>query len=301
MTFSNVIVLGAGGIGSAVGALLSKTIKVTLIGREAHIDAIKQNGLLLTGGKEEQYNLEASTCVQSVTDKTLMIVATKAHDLQSGLSQIRDKIKGDTVILLLQNGIGNEKVARQVLGGKIKILRGVTEMATEFFQPGQIKYWRGTTYIESDGVGDDVVALFNAGELPVQIDAEMQKRVWTKAVVNCVINPLSAIFAVKDCEIASDWLKPIRHHIAAECSRVAATESIKLPGGLADQIDVDARGYANYSSMCQDIMQRRKTEIDFLNGKIVELAGRNRISVPTNETVFRFIKYLEEKNELRKD
>ena len=63
-------------------------------------------------------------------------------------------------------------------------------------------------------------------------------------------------------------------------------------------IDREIAGYTNFSSMCQDIIKGNKTEIDFLNGKIIELGGKHHIPTPVNETIVSFIKFLEENNEL---
>jgi 2-dehydropantoate 2-reductase len=71
-----------------------------------------------------------------------------------------------------------------------------------------------------------------------------------------------------------------------------------VPKDLTAKIEKEILGYTNYSSMYQDIMKGKKTEIDFLNGKIVELGAKHSIPTPVNETLVHFIEFLEEKNEL---
>jgi 2-dehydropantoate 2-reductase len=301
MGFERIIVLGAGAIGSAIGAFLSKKEKITLIGRRAHVDAINARGLLLSGDGEGRYQIESSTEVQQIPRQTLIIVTTKAQNLHGSLTQIRNLIREDSVILLLQNGIGNEEIANQAVGSGTTILRGVTEMAAEFFEPGEIRYWPGDTFIGSGVASGEIAAILNACGLSTYVDVDIRNRVWSKAVVNCVVNPLSAIFRVRNNEVVSDWLKPIRHQIVTECMRVGAAEVISFPENFVERIDAEIGKYANFSSMCQDVMRHRKTEIDFLNGKFTELARRDRIPTPTNDTMVRFIRFVEDKNEHRKD
>jgi 2-dehydropantoate 2-reductase len=116
-----------------------------------------------------------------------------------------------------------------------------------------------------------------------------------------VVNPLTAIFGVRNNKIISDWLKPTRRQIIAECVRVGIAEAINFPDDLTERIDGEISKYANYSSMYQDVFKKRKTEIDFLNGRIAELGRRDRIPTPVNDTMVSFIRFMEEKNELRKD
>jgi len=301
MDFESIIILGAGAIGSTIGAFLSKKKKVTLIGRKAHVDAVNTRGLLVSGNGKERYQIASSTEVQQIPKETLIIVTTKAHDSRDSLGQIKNMIRGDSIILLLQNGIGNEEAAKQVVGSRTTVLRGVTEMASEFLEPGEIRYWSGNTFLESNAASGEIAAIFNDCGLPTFVDFDIRKRVWNKAVVNCVVNPLSAVFRVRNNEIVSTWLKPTRHQIVTECVKVGTAEAISFPDDFADLIDAEISKYTNYSSMCQDIMKHRRTEIGFLNGKITELARRDRIPTPVNDTMVRFIRFMEEKDELRED
>jgi 2-dehydropantoate 2-reductase len=204
--------------------------------------------------------------------------------------------------LVLQNGLGNEEIVKRTVGGNVKVLRGITTMAAEFFKPGEVEYWKGETVIGHDVVAKKVAEILNANNLKSVLVEDMKDRVWTKAVVNSVVNPLTAIFGVRNREIGSESLATVRHRIVEECVQVGKTEGVTFPKHLEQEINREILNYTNFSSMCQDLKKGKKTEIDFLNGKIVELGRKHDIPTPVNETLVHFIKFLEERNELpRKD
>jgi 2-dehydropantoate 2-reductase len=92
-------------------------------------------------------------------------------------------------------------------------------------------------------------------------------------------------------------LRALRYSIVGECAQVAKAEGIALPQDLVARIDKQVARYTNFSSMYQDIAKGNRTEIDFLNGKIVELGKKHRIETPVNETLVSLIKFLEEEQD----
>lgn len=296
MNFNKIIILGAGAVGSVLGAHLSRKNDVTLIGRKSHVEAINQNNLSISGEVNEVFHVKAQTEVHEIPKNTLIILTTKAHETADATKGIKKLLRKDTVILILQNGLGNEEVVSKVAGRKVKILRGVTMMAAEFFEPGKVKFWSGETVIEYDEVARAIAEVFNDCGLKTRLSSEIKREIWCKLITNCVINPLTAILRVKNNEIASDTLKDVRHGIIEECVAVAKAEGVRLPDNIAEEIDRKIAKYANFSSMCQDILKGEKTEIDFLNGKIVELGIKHGVQTPVNETLVDLIKFLEGKN-----
>ena len=125
---------------------------------------------------------------------------------------------------------------------------------------------------------------------------DIKKDVWKKLTINCVINPLTAILQVRDYQIVVPELYKLRDVIVQECSEVARAEGIEFEEGLRKAIDKEISGLGNYSSMQQDLMKGRETEIDFLNGKIVEIGKKHGIQTPITETLVALIKFLEKKS-----
>jgi len=121
----------------------------------------------------------------------------------------------------------------------------------------------------------------------------MDVEIWRKLTLNCVINPLTALFRVPNKEIAHDSLREIRRGIVDECIRVAKEEGVVLDPSLQEEVNTATISYSNKSSMCQDIIKGRKTEIDFLNGKISELGQRHGVPTPVNDVLTALIRFME--------
>jgi len=298
VTFNKIFILGAGAIGSVIGALLSKKNDVTLVGKEAHVEAIKSKGLLVSSNVNETFRLGADTQIREMPQGTLIFLTTKAYDSEKAVKGISRLLREDTVILVLQNGLGNEQIIKGAVGYKAKVLRGTTNMAAEFFRAGEIKFWEGETTLEQDDSTEEIAAIMNNAGLKASVSNDIKSEIWSKVVVNSVINPLTAMFRVKNCEISAQPLAEVRHQIIRECIQVGNAEGVTFAKDLEREIGEQIMSYSNYSSMCQDIMRGKRTEIDFLNGKIVELGARHHISTPVNETMVHLIKFLEEKREL---
>ncbi len=297
MRFDKIFVLGAGATGSVYGALLSRRNDVTLIGNEAHTNIVNSTGLSISGSINEVFNLKAKSEIREIPESTLIILTTKAYDSAAAIERIKKLIRKDTVILILQNGLGNEKVVRSIVGDEIKILRGITMIAAEFFEPGKTKFWSGKTIIEKDKIAETIAETFNECALKTSLSDDIKKEVWSKLIVNCVINPLTALFRVRNCEIAADSLKTVRNGILRECIEVGKAEGMTFPSDLEEKIKKEISSYTNFSSMYQDIVKGKKTEIDFLNGKMVKLGRQHCIPTPINETIVSLIKFEEEKHE----
>jgi 2-dehydropantoate 2-reductase len=298
MTFEKVFILGAGAVGSVIGALLSRKNDVTLVGNKTHVDEINSKGLSVCGDINEIFVVKADTKIRKIAQKTLIFLTTKGYDSERAVKGIRGLLREDTVILVLQNGLGNEDVVKRAADGRAKVLRGLTTMAAEFFKAGEIRYWKGETTIERNAIAAKVAGILNACAVKTDLCMNIRKVTWNKAVINSVVNPLTAIFQVRNREIATDTLASVRHQVVRECAQVGEAEGITFPANLEKNIDREILGFTNFSSMCQDIMKGKRTEIDFLNGKILELGRKHHVPTPVNEVLVNFIKFLEEKNEL---
>jgi len=302
MNLDRIFVLGAGAIGSVYGAFLSKRNDVTLVGNRAHVEAVNSKGLAISGEINETFYVKADTEIREIPRKTLIVLTTKAYDSANAVEKTRRLLKKDTVILILQNGLGNEEIVRHATGGKARILRAITTMAAEFFEPGKIKFWNRETIVENNEIAEKIARTFNECTLKTRLSNDINKEVWNKLVLNCVANPLSAIFHVRNYEIVTDSLKTVRQKIFRECIEVGKAEGIIFPADFEEKTDKKISKYTNFSSMYQDIVKGKRTEIDFLNGKVVELGKKHQIPTPVNETLVSLIKFVEEKNGIpRKD
>jgi 2-dehydropantoate 2-reductase len=293
MSFRRIFIVGAGAIGSCYGALLSIKNDVTLIGTPDHINAINRHGLTLTGDIDCTFLIKAETRISEVPANSLILLTTKAQDAVETAAEIKPLLRDDTVLLTLQNGLKIKELVHEALGGKVEVVRGLVLIAAEFLEPGKIKFWEGPTIIERTKTGKKIQALLEKSGLEARLTTDINKEEWGKFVVNCVINPLTAVIGVRNNEISSPNLKEIRHRIIEECSLVAEAEGIHFGYDLETEIDLMIKSYTNHSSMYQDVVKGKMTEISFLNGKVVELGRKHGIDTPVNETMEALIRSLE--------
>lgn len=295
MSFDHMIVLGAGAIGSTYGALLSRNHDVTLVGRAAHMNAIRKNGLTIIGDAAGTYNMATSTRIEAIPPQTLLLVTVKAHHLREALTPIRSLIRKDTTILLLQNGLGIKEEAQKALKGASKIVRGIVAFGAELLEPGRIHVRLGFTFLEADATSREISQFFRASGLSVENSEAFETDVWRKATINCVANPLSAILQAPTKTLVSPHLELIRRRIVEECIAVGKAEGIQLDLSLLKIMETTFPNFENRTSMYQDFIRGRKTEINFLNGAIVELGRQHNIPTPVNETLTLLIRFLEDK------
>jgi 2-dehydropantoate 2-reductase len=205
-------------------------------------------------------------------------------------------LRKDTTILILQNGIGNEEIVKSVVDDICPVERGVIHFGAEFLKPGEVTIMKGWVVLGNTEKGREIAKLFNESGLETRATDDLRKDIWKKLIINCVINPLTAILQIKDYEIVVPSLERVRRGVVGECLEVARAEGVHFENGFMEALDKEISGLKNYSSMHQDLMKGKTTEIDFLNGKIVEMGGKHKIPTPINESLVSMIKLLEEKN-----
>jgi 2-dehydropantoate 2-reductase len=292
--FRQVIVLGAGAIGSYYGALLSRGATVHLIGRKDHVDAINARGLVVSGALEGRFLIRASTHLDNVSQGSLIMLTTKTHDSETAVRGVREILKPDTTILVLQNGFGNEALVRALVDPRVEVVRGLASSGVEFLVPGKIEVkFSGQTVLPKTPTGERIKRVFDSCGLETRLAERMDVEIWRKLTLNCVINPLTALFRVPNKEIAKDSLHEVRRRIIDECVGVAKGEGVTLDPSIVEEVKSALVLYSNRSSMCQDIIKGKRTEIDFLNNKISELGRKHGVPTPINDTLTALIRFME--------
>ena len=293
MAFNEIIILGAGAVGSAFGALLSRQNKVLLVGRKAHVDKIKQHGLQTSGYVEKTFTLKAATKIESIPEKALLILTTKAFDAAPSLEEIKPLLKEETTILIMQNGLGVKEEIKEKTG--LEVVQGFTYTGAIFLEPGKIfiSPLRGKTFIEPSEKAEEIKELLEGAAFKTEVPNDFRERQWEKFIINCVLNPLTAIFGVENNMIVQPSLDPVKKSIIDECVDVARAEGVDLQKDFLEHINTFFAGSRNKSSMLQDLEKGRKTEIKYLNGKVVELAEKHGLKALTNQKIVKQIERLE--------
>ena len=290
-----IIVLGAGAIGSLYGAKLSDLNDVLLVGRQQHVDEINKNCLEITGLENKIYRVEATTKIEKIEDNTLILLTTKVYDSEESINSIKGLIKKDTVILCLQNGLYSEDIVKNIIGNKCLVLRGISNIGAAFLNPGKIQYNTSSyTVIEKSQISDELVDVLRKCGLGSDVSEDIKKEEWKKLIINCIINPISAILGTKNRAVADKNLDPLKKLIVEECLKVAEKDNVKFDIDFVGMVNEMIKESNNISSMQQDIIKGKKTEIGYLNGAVVELGRKYGITCLVNEGLVMIIKGIEE-------
>ena len=286
--------LGAGAIGSLYGAKLAGSNAVTLVGNAAHVAAIKREGLRVDGCEELHVRVRAEERLEKIAPHTLLLLATKVTDTRNALAPLASLVRRDTTILCLQNGIGIEQLAREALGSGGIVLRAIPHGGALFREPGAITWMtRGETVIEQHERSAKIVAAFNQAGLEARESPHLAADVWHKLVINCVVNPITAILGCEVKGIVDPGLDPLKQLVIDECLAVAAAEGVSLGGALLQHINIFFAASGNIASMQQDLRRGRPTEIGYLNGAVVALGAKHGIGCPVNAALTAIIKAME--------
>jgi 2-dehydropantoate 2-reductase len=289
-----IIVLGAGAIGSLFGAKLATHNDVTLVTRDEHAAAINSHGLRIEGIEPEVVRVRAATGIDQIPPDALIILTTKVPGSAAALAPIASLVREDTVILCLQNGLGSERIARTALGDRGIVLRGITQFGATFKSPGVIQFMaRGYTVIEEHERSAWLAAVLSAAGLDCRVSTDIAEDVWHKLMVNCVVNPITAILGCEVGGIANPQLDPLKRLVIDECIAVAAAEGVAFENDFMKEINDFFRPSHNIASMLQDLRRGRPTEIDYMNGAVAALGAQHGIECPANRGLTAIIKAME--------
>ena len=297
----NIVIMGAGAIGSLFGAKLSRNNNVILIGRKSHVDAINKSGLKIQGKTNLNVSIEAfKSAKNAFVAPDLLILAVKSYDTVGAMKSIVPMIGNNTFVMSLQNGLDNiEKIEKFV--NRKKIMVCITTHGAIFSKPGFIKHTGiGKTVL---GVFDEknkqqivtISNIFNKSELKTTISNDIIKDIWIKAIVNSSINPLTALFNCKNGYILENpILEKILDKICEESSNIASSYGIDIDSSsmIRKTKEVIRDTYENHSSMLQSVLNCKKTEIDFINGKLVEIGKKQGNKTTMNEILTYSVKTL---------
>lgn len=305
----NILILGAGALGSLIGARLSATeARVALYStNEQHMQAIRENGLVveeLDGTMShftlETYNTDNLTCLEQKTD--IVIVTVKSYATDKAVAKILPICRQATLFLTLQNGIGNwECIADKV--GRERILLGTTAQGATFVKAGRIRHGgNGPTFIGKPGGPptpgiEAIVNIFKKAGLATQSSEHMEYLVWEKLMVNVGINAITALTNIRNGMIAErEAGRALSRNAVLEALQVARAKGFSFGDEekMVEKVLSVARATAaNRSSMGQDVDRKKRTEIDAINGAIVHFADEAYIDAPVNRTLTQLIKVME--------
>lgn len=289
-----VVVLGAGAIGTFYAARLAQQHRVALIARRPeHVEAIRRDGVQVTGLAQLTAQVDVATEIPTLEADALVLLTTKVYDSAEAVRRILALLRPDTTILCLQNGLQSEQIVKDITGGRCTVLRGITDFGAIFEAPGRVTLKaRGPTLIEAGTQSHALADMFSACELNGRVAPNIKQEVWRKLVVNCVINPLTAMTGMEVGWIADERLDPLKRRLVEECLAVARIDGVTFDADVTRALNDTYRPSRNLSSMYQDLLNGKQTEIEHMNGAVVELGRRFGVACPLNESLATIIRTL---------
>lgn len=300
-----IAVLGSGAMGSLFGGLLSlKGVEVVLYDiNEKHVQAIQKDGLSIeesATGERLLVKPLASSDPSSVRGADYFIIFVKSTVTEAAAKQFLPFADKNTVVITLQNGVGNEEIIRNIYGEN-RSAAGVTSQGATFLGPGFIRHaGSGPTYLCMSNKDNSrlkpLVEALNVAGFEAHEEKNIENLIWSKLIINVGINALTALTGLHNGMLLDyDETKALMADLVNEALEVVKAKGIQLtyPDPLKTVLEVTEKTGKNRSSMLQDFDRKTPSEIDFMNNAIVKEAEKLNILVPVNRTVARLVKTLD--------
>lgn len=299
-----IVVVGPGAIGCLCAAFLAKSkAEIWLLDKhKERAEKLNQQGIIVEGiSGNWQAQVKVTADVKEIGSADLIIICVKSYHTKNAIMSVRSLVGEDSRVLTLQNGFGNIEIISEVVGPE-KAIGGVTNLGATLLDVGHVRHaGKGETVIgRIDGKIPvemrDIRELFNKSGLETRISRDIKGLIWSKLIINVGINALTAITRLNNGRLVEfEGTKRILREAVTEATRIAKRKRIKLiyDDPLAKVEAVCEATATNVSSMLQDVLRKKQTEIDFINGVIVRLGQELGIPVPVNAILVDLVKTIE--------
>lgn len=298
MAKPHIVILGAGAMGCLFGARLQEAgCEVTLITRTPESAAvIRENGIRLDSPDGSTWTVKgmaATTDYAAAHGASAVLVLVKASATESAAKALAPHLAGNTLVVTLQNGLGNVEVLCSRLPAA-QVAAGITGNGAISLGAGHIRLGGTAETVLGELEGgpsarlEDLCVILMKARFPTRVSENISGAIWTKLMVNVGLNPVSALTGLRNGRIAKD---PEAFSIAAaavrEAAAVAAAAGIRLE--TDDPVEhmrlVAEKVAANETSMLQDLRAGRMTEIEVMNGEIERRGKALGVPAPVNATL----------------
>jgi 2-dehydropantoate 2-reductase len=296
-----VAVIGAGAVGCYYGGLLLRAgHDVTFIGRQTHVDAINTHGLLLdTQSFKGHLPAKAATDATALASPDLVLFCVKSADTEEAGRSLAGRLRPDTSILSLQNGVDNPQRLRGVTGHPV--IPAVVYVGSEMAGPGHVRHHGGGDLaIGASPASEALAQTLDAAGIRTTIANDIETTRWSKLVINCAFNALSAVAGISYGPMLEvEGTRDVVASAVQEAVTVARASGVSMPDDLLDRIlKIPAAMPNQMSSTAQDVARGKPSEIDFLNGYVVRKGAELGIPTPTNHALQVMVKLVERRSEI---
>lgn len=299
-----IVIVGPGAIGLLLAAHLAKSKEeIWLLDKDKERAArIAKNGISVSGiSGEWKAHTKVSADTADIGKADLVMLCVKSYSTNDALKEIKPLITDDTRVLTLQNGIGNIELISEAVGVE-KVIGGITNAGATLLSEGKVRFaGKGeTVFGRIDGKFPvetrSIREIFNKCGLEAKLTQDIKALLWSKLIINCGINALGAITRLKNGNLLEhEGTRKILRGAVTEATRIAKRKRIKLvyDDPLAKVEAVCEATSGNICSMLQDVLMKKRTEIDFINGVVVRLGQELNIPVPYNAMLTDLVKSIE--------
>jgi 2-dehydropantoate 2-reductase len=298
-----IAVIGCGAVGSIFAAHLAKAAEAEVwvydVWKE-HIETTLANGLCISGASDFSVRLKATSDPKSLPRCDYGIVATKAIHTRAAIGQAAHAFDADSAVCSVQNGVGNEEIIAEHVR---YVIRGTTFPAGHLIAPGHVGFdikgdtWIGpfeptqTPYAKVEELAG-FLTRSGMNTIPLQ-DARGAQ--WTKLIFNASTNPVGALTLLHHgAATRFAATGQLFNDLIREGEAVAAKLGITLHGDPRQLVQKGANAQGKHrASMLQDVLAKRQTEVDFMNGAIAECGEKVGVPTPLNRALWQLIKGLE--------
>jgi 2-dehydropantoate 2-reductase len=296
-----VAVIGAGAVGCYYGGLLLRAgHDVTFVGRQPHVDAINAHGLLLdTKTFKGHLPARAATDATALPSPDLVLVCVKSADTEHAGRALAGRLRPETSVLSLQNGVDNAQRLQSVTGHAV--ISAVVYVGSEMAGPGHIRHHGGGDLaIGGSAVSETLAQALEAAGIHTTISDDIEVTLWSKLVINCAFNALSAVADISYGPMLEvEGTRDVVTRAVQEAIAVAQACGVALPDDLlANILNIPTMMPQQKSSTAQDLARGKPSEIDFLNGHVVRKGAEFGIATPTNHALQVMVKLAQRSREL---
>lgn len=290
-------IIGAGAIGSLWADRLHRQGEaITLVLRSSEqVEDFNRNEQILrfeSPNKELRVVQCKATCAENLSDTiTHLLITTKAFDALDAINRVKNQLASDATIVVMINGYGVQQTIQESFPDHNILFASTTDGAFNLAPFHTVHAANGTTLIGSlyKKVDSKVSPLCRANWID-----DINTILWRKVAINCCINPVTAIYQCTNGEIFStEERAKLTTNLAKEIEQLELKMGIDRHTPLIEEVrSVAELTSKNRSSMLQDVSKGRRTEVEHINGAIVDLAKKYAVEVPCNQEMLNTVQSL---------
>ncbi len=289
-----ILIVGPG----AMGCLFAARLKIAGFNavlfdyNSTRAEIINKSGISVEGVSGDYRAMVPVITDLSDIDPDMVLICVKSNRTKDAAEALKGRAPQKTLFATLQNGLGNVETLKEILGEN-RVIGGVTSEGATSLDTGKIRHagMGSTVFGPAGDFGErlkELVSAFNRSGFSTSSSDNVDKLIWSKLIINVGINALTAITRLRNGRLPEyEGSLSIMKEAVAEAIAVSKAKGINLAfdAPLEKVLEVCRSTAGNIASMLQDVLNKRPTEVDYINGAICKEGEKAGISTPVNRTL----------------